>query len=144
MDVSRSGRVRKKSSLLLDYDTAENVQAEDNATKPKELEPGEVLESLDGLVESNFSDSLASTIVNAGETLYLSVWKQPNEEFKKSERLSFLPLFYVIGSVEKGGNVLLKLIAYNGRVIQEIKAQNLKDDDKINFIDKSALLRDHL
>ena len=138
MDVSRSGRVRKKSSLLVDYDTAENVQlpAEDNLTKAAETSTEELLESLDGLVESNFSDSLASTIVNAGESLYLSIWKQPNKEYKKGERMKFLPLFYVICSIEKGGNVLLKLIAYNGKVIQEIKSRNLKDETKINFIGK--------
>ena len=96
MDVSRSGRVRKKSSLLLDYDTAENVQAEDITIKTKEMSPEEVLESLDGLVESNFSDSLASTIVNAGKALYLSIWKQPSEEYKKGQQMRFLPLFYII------------------------------------------------
>ena len=143
--VSRSGRVRKKSSLLADYDTAEGlqIQIEENSTKNSGTSTEELLESLDGLVESNFRDSLASTIVSTGESLYLSVWKQPTELFSRGDRMKFLPLFYVICCVEKESRkIALKLITYNGKIIQEIKEKdhNLKDDTKIEFIGKLCAL----
>ena len=140
MDVSRSGRRRKKSSLLVDFDTTEASQnaIDENVLKPLEISPEEILEGLDGLVEENFRDSLASTIVTTGKSLYLSIWKQPQENWKKNVRMSFLPLFYIICSVEKTRNLVLKLIAYNGKVVEEIegKGSSLKDEEKIDFIRK--------
>ena len=75
MDVSRSGRRRKKSSLLVDFDTTEASQnaTDENVLKSLEISPEEILEGLDGLVEENFRDSLASTIVTTGKSLYLSI-----------------------------------------------------------------------
>ena len=117
MDVSRSGRLRKKPSLLNDYDTAENSQVhlEELPRKGSDTSTEEVLESLDSLVESNFNETLASTIVNSRESLYLSIWKQPNDNYRQSVRMKFLPLFYVVCSVEKDNVIVLKLITYHGK-----------------------------
>ena len=79
MERTRSGRIRKKSSMLVDYDTPEKLQNEpdSNEDQGETSTAEELLESLDSLVESHFSDSLASTIVSSNGALHLSIWAQP-------------------------------------------------------------------
>ena len=100
----------------------------------------DVLEALDSLVESQFSDSLASSIVATNTSLYLSVWKQPRTQAKGNDRelgMNYLPLFYIIGSVQDQ-KLSLKLITYHGKVIDEVNEKDFPMDDgnKLGFIGK--------
>ena len=100
----------------------------------------DILEALDSQVESHFRDNLASSIVQTSNNLFISIWKQPQAETAPGVRevnMKYLPLFYVIGSVEDS-KLCLKLITYHGKVIEEVNDQNvtLNDEKKIDFIGK--------
>ena len=80
----------------------------------------DILEALDSLVESHFRDNLASSIVQTSNNLFISIWKQPQAETAPGVRevnMKYLPLFYVIGSVEDT-TLCLKLITYHGKIIE--------------------------
>lgn len=100
----------------------------------------DILEALDGLVESHFRDNLASSIVQTNNNLFISIWKSPQVQTKPGAReinMKYLPLFYVIGSVEDT-KLCLKLITYHGKVIDEVNEKDfpLDDGNKLGFIGK--------
>ena len=100
----------------------------------------DILEALDSLVESHFRDNLASSIVQTSNNLFISIWKQPQAETAPGVRevnMKYLPLFYVIGSVEDN-TLCLKLITYHGKIIEEVndKHSTVNDENKIKFIGK--------
>ena len=101
----------------------------------------DILEELDSLVESHFRDNLASSIVQTGSNLFISIWKPPQTETScggvREMSMKYLPLFYVIGSVEDS-KICLKLITYHGKVIDEVNGKDfpLDDGNKVGFIGK--------
>ena len=135
MDVSRAGRVRKKSSALLDYDVSKNSEVQNDEHEIEVASEESLLKSVSSLVESNFKDSLTSTIVKTGDSLYLSIWKSPNKMTSdKRMTMKYLPLFYVICSVGTDNSILLKLITYHGKIVEELKASTNKA--KVDFVGK--------
>ena len=101
----------------------------------------DILEELDSLVESHFRENLASSIVQTGSNLFISIWKPPQAETlcsgDREMSMKYLPLFYVIGSVEDS-KICLKLITYHGKVIDEVNGKDfpLDDGNKVGFIGK--------
>ena len=106
-----------------------------------ETKTQDILEALDSLVESHFRDNLASSIVQTGSNLFISIWKPPQDETScggvREMSMKYLPLFYVIGSVEDC-KICLKLITYHGKVVDEVNGKDfpLDDGNKLGFIGK--------
>ena len=110
------------------------------------------LEALNNLVVGELSDSFVSLRVFANETPFVSFWHQPQQQqHQEAAAVSFqpfsmkyLPLFYVIASLDQEGNLSLKLITFHGKLIDEVNEANeegeLSPEDVINFISKLSYL----
>ena len=103
--------------------------------------PEVLLDYLDSLIETAFGDCLASTVAVAAQSMHLSLWKQPTKTFIKGERMEYLPLFYIICSINQSLKTSMKLVTHHGKVIEELNEtdsdhSNLPDDTKIKFVRK--------
>ena len=97
-----------------------------------------ILTELDESIKTRFDDSIISMIVSNGDTTFLSIWKRPcqdssNKELRSS--MKYLPLFYVICSIDEKKTLLLKLITHHGKVIETLSDDNaVKEDIKSAFV----------
>merc|ERR1712198_588633 len=57
--------------------------------------------------------------------------------------MEYLPMFYLIGSVEKESKLILKIISYNGIVIDSLgeNGQRITNEEKLDFIEKLLKLQ---
>ena len=95
------------------------------------------LEELENLIKSNFSDLVVSLAVSAKGSLFLSSWQPPSDVSPSKTIMEYLPLFYLIASVdETSARLTLKLISYHGVVIEDLyeKDQPLTGQEKLCFI----------
>ena len=101
----------------------------------------EPLEELENLIKNHFGDLLVSVAVSASGSLFLSIWQQPSEH--SGIYMNYLPLFYIICGVDEYSKLSLKLIAFNGKVLEELIAHEdpVSDDAKIEFISKLTRIK---
>ena len=93
----------------------------------------DTLEKLEHIIKEHFSDLMVTTSISAEGSLFLNVWPQPSNELSPGFAMKYLPLFHVVGSMSKDHTVLLKLITFHGKVIDESE-NYLTEEEKLNFV----------
>ena len=92
------------------------------------------LERLEHMVKEHFSDLMVTMSISKDGCLFLNIWPQPSETFASSGFvMKYLPLFHIVGSMSEDQNVLLKLITFHGKVIDE-SSNDLSVEEKLNFV----------
>ena len=88
------------------------------------------LHELDGLetfVRTHFGDSLYCYNVKTSKgDKVVSIWNEisGHEDAQACFGMKFLPLFYIIGTIDDGSNLNLRLITFHGKVIEEIRGSS--------------------
>ena len=105
----------------------------------------EKLEALNNLVVGEFSESFVSLRVFTNDTTpFVSFWHQPSSPSSTNSSFSmkYLPLFYVIASLDQEENLSLKLITFHGKIIDEISERDgeLGQGEMIHFVSKLSYL----
>ena len=101
----------------------------------------EKLEYLEGVVKTHFSCLNVSYEVSFDNHPYLCIFKQPTSG---SCLLPFLPMFYIIGTVEEELELSLKLITHHGKVLKQIDQcgiSNIEDKKIIDFVSNLLCLK---
>ena len=110
--------------------------------KENQLDIDQKLEELKHLVQQNFGESLSCMpIITSKGYKFVSISEEIPGDGEGDAILSmkFLPLFYIVGTVKADLNIELKLIAFNGKVLEQLQGtpdQPLNDERKVKFIDK--------
>ena len=101
------------------------------------------LEELEKLIKDHFGELIVSLAVSAKGSLFLSCWQQTSELPEASFFMEYLPMFYLIGSLDDESKLYLKLISYHGIVIDNLSEddQPISSDAKIGFIKKLVALQ---
>ena len=102
-----------------------------------------LLEELEKLIKENYGDLIVNMAVSMKGSLFLSCWQQTSELTHNAFFMEYLPMFYLIGSVEKESKLILKIISYNGIVIDSLgeNGQRLTNEEKLDFIEKLLKLQ---
>ena len=93
------------------------------------------LQRLENLIKTQFGELCVSLSLSYNQTPYISIWQQAvaSECFMK-----FLPLFHVIGFIKDNGKLVLQLITFHGKVLEEMNENEsnkpMAEDDQINFV----------
>lgn len=96
------------------------------------IEDPKILRELDESIKTQLDTSFISMIINNGESNFLSIWKRPCWGPNRKERVSsmkYLPLFYVICSIDETSNIVFKLITHHGKVIDTLSNDSLIKED---------------
>ena len=80
----------------------------------------ELLEELEKLIKEHHGGFIFNMAVSAKGSLFLSCWQQTSELTDNSFFMEYWPTFYLIGSVENESRLILKLISYNGIIIDSL------------------------
>ena len=98
----------------------------------------EMLEELEKLIKENYGGFIFNMAVSAKGSLFLSCWQQNSELTDNSFFMEYWPTFYLIGSVENGSRLILKLISYNGIIIDSLgeNGQKITSEETLDFIEK--------
>jgi hypothetical protein len=96
------------------------------------------LQFLEDLVRSQYDDSMTCSLVTSSSSSFLSIWRKQTNLHETSYTMKYLPLFYIIASLDKETKLSLKLITFHGKVLEELNGfSNLMiDEDKLNFVGK--------
>lgn len=101
----------------------------------------EKLEYLEGVVKTNFSCLNVSYEVCIDNHPYLCIFKQPISGYCL---LPFLPMFYLIGTVDEESELSLKIITHHGKILKQINQcgkSNLADAKIIDFVSNLLYLK---
>ena len=98
----------------------------------------QLLEELEKLIKENYGDLIVNMAVSVKGSLFLSCWQQTSELTDNAFFMEYLPMFYLIGSVEKESKLILKIISYNGIVIDSLgeNGQRITNEETFDFIEK--------
>ena len=98
----------------------------------------ELLEELETLIKEHYGDIIFNMAVSAKGSLFVSCWQQTSEMPENSFFMEYWPMFYLIGSVQDESRLILKIISYNGRVIDTLgeNGQKITSEETLDFIEK--------
>ena len=98
----------------------------------------ELLEELETLIKEHYGDLIFNMSVSAKGSLFVSCWQQTSELAENSFFMEYWPTFYMIGSVQDESRLILKIISYNGRVIDSLgdNGQKITSEETLDFIEK--------
>ena len=106
-----------------------------------ECEPYTRLEDIERIVKSNFPTLNVSYEVSANNQPYICLFKQ---QISSSYFLNFLPMFYIIGTVNEELKLSLKVITHHGKVLKELNragANHLTDTEIMDFVSNLIYLK---
>ena len=98
----------------------------------------ELLEELETLIKEHYGDLIFNMAVSAKGSLFVSCWQQTSELTENSFYMEYWPMFYLIGTVQDESRLILKIISYNGRVIDSLgeNGQKITSEETLDFIEK--------
>ena len=106
-----------------------------------ECTPHEKLEYIERVVKTHFSCLNVSYEISVDNDPYLCIFKQP---ISGSYLLPFLPMFYIIVTVDKEVEVSLKIITHHGKILKEVTEfgrNNLSEEKIQDFVNNLLRLK---
>ena len=101
------------------------------------------LEELESLILDHFENTMLSFHVTSSTSSFLTIWQKHASESQEKYKMTYLPLFYVIASLDKDTKLSLKLITFHGKVLEELSGFSnlLSNEDKLNFVRKLSRMK---
>ena len=98
-----------------------------------ECQPHEKLEALERIMQAHYANLSVSYEISSDNSPYMCIFEPQKTN---SYLMNFLPMFYLIGSVDENSKLSLKLITHHGKVLKELNEDKsvLQDSQKIDFI----------
>ena len=93
----------------------------------------EKLEDIERVVKTNYSYLNVSYEVSAENSPYICIFKQTSATYP----VNFVPLFYIIGTLNEKSKCSLKMITHHGKILKEVNEYDgvtLTDTQMIDFV----------